>query len=232
MDKIMVVEDEASIRGFIVLSLKHAGYEVLMSGSGEQALQLFSQNPNIKIILLDVMLPGIDGFEVCRRLRAVSDSIGIILLTAKIQESDKVQGLGFGADDYITKPFSPAEMIARIQALGRRLGLQDKKDEAETIVSSIFRLCENNEQFFRNDQLIELTPTEFQLIKVLMQHADQLLSRDELLDKVWGKNFVGDAKIVDVNVRRLRQKIEDDPSNPRYIVTHWGRGYFWHGDKR
>jgi DNA-binding response OmpR family regulator len=232
MDKIMVVEDEASIRGFIVLSLKHAGYEVLISGSGEQALQLFSQNPNIKIILLDVMLPGIDGFEVCRRLRAVSDSIGIILLTAKIQESDKVQGLRFGADDYITKPFSPAEMIARIQALGRRLGLRDKKDEAETIVSSIFRLCGNNEQFFRNDQLIELTPTEFQLVKVLMQHADQLLSRDELLDKVWGKNFVGDAKIVDVNVRRLRQKIEDDPSNPRYIVTHWGRGYFWHGDKR
>ncbi|MCO7124551.1 response regulator transcription factor [Sporolactobacillus shoreicorticis] len=232
MDKIMVVEDEASIRDFIVLSLKHAGYEVLTSESGELALQLFSQNPDIKIILLDVMLPGIDGFEVCRRLRVASDSIGIILLTAKIQESDKVQGLGLGADDYITKPFSPAEMIARLKALRRRLGLQGKKDQAETIVSSIFRLCEDNEQFFRNGQLIELTPTEFQLVKVLMQHADQLLSRDELLDKVWGKNFVGDAKIVDVNVRRLRQKIEDDPSNPRYIVTHWGRGYFWHGDKR
>lgn len=231
MEKLMVVEDEASIRGFIVLSLKHAGFGVLEVETGEEALRMIKREPSVHIVLLDVMLPGMNGFDVCEQMRKLKSAVGIILLTAKIQETDKVHGLGIGADDYITKPFSPAEMIARVQALLRRLNGNEINADSEYIVSSVFKLSKKNEQFFKNDQLIELTPTEFTLIKTLMENENGLLSRDELLDLVWGKNFVGDAKIVDVNIRRLRQKIEDEPSEPSYIMTHWGRGYFWNGGK-
>ncbi|MCO7175432.1 response regulator transcription factor [Sporolactobacillus kofuensis] len=231
MEQIMVVEDEASIRGFIVLSLKHAGFDVLQAETGEEALEILEEKPMIQIILLDVMLPGINGFDVAKQVRAWNKSIGIILLTAKIQEADKVQGLDLGADDYITKPFSPAEMIARVKAVLRRLNDPVSQVQNEYITSSPFKLSKKNEQFFKDDQLIELTPTEFLLIETLMEHEDSLLSRDELLEHVWGTHF-GDAKIVDVNIRRLRQKIEEDPSDPQYICTHWGRGYFWHGGSK
>lgn len=229
MDKILVVEDELSIRGFIVLNLKHAGFDVLTTSRGEQALQLLKEHADVRIILLDVMLPGMNGFEVCRKMREDGLQTGIIMLTARIQEDDKVHGLGIGADDYITKPFSPAEMIARVQSLQRRLNSEPVTKLTEVLVSGIFKLTAEDERFYKEEKSINLTPTEFELVRTLMKNQNQLLSREQLIDAVWGKNFVGDPKIIDVNIRRLRQKIEDDPAQPKYIQTHWGRGYIWNG---
>lgn len=232
MVQIMVVEDEKSIRSFIVLNLKHAGFEVYEAESGEKAWQILQQDQAIQLLLLDVMLPGISGFDLCRKIRETNQMIGIILLTARVMETDKVSGLRMGADDYITKPFSPAEMIARVKSLLRRMrtNVDTVPPRKRTIlVSGPFKLSLEDERFFKGDQLIELTPTEFELVKILIENKNRLLTRDELLDDVWGANFVGDTKIVDVNIRRLRQKIEENPSKPFYIKTHWGRGYIWNG---
>lgn len=231
MNRVLVVEDEKSIGSFISLNLRHSGYDVIETDTGEKALDELRRDPRIRMILLDVMLPGINGFEVCHRIRESNPDIGIIILTAKIQEEDKVRGLKTGADDYITKPFSPAEMLARVQAVLRRMDLERKKRDQNNgvIRSSLFTLSLNDEQFYRGDELIELTPTEFELVKVLMENENKLLSRRALLESVWGKNFVGDMKIIDVNIRRIRQKIEDNPSSPQYIATHWGKGYIWTG---
>ncbi|WP_100489746.1 response regulator transcription factor [Sporolactobacillus pectinivorans] len=234
MNRVLVVEDEKSICSFISLNLRHSGYDVIETDTGEKALDELRRDPRIRMILLDVMLPGINGFEVCHRIRESNPDIGIIILTAKIQEEDKVRGLKTGADDYITKPFSPAEMLARVQALLRRMDLERKKrDQNNGIIrSSLFTLSLDDEQFYKGDELIELTPTEFELVKVLMENENKLLSRRALLESVWGKNFVGDMKIIDVNIRRIRQKIEDDPSSPQYIATHWGKGYIWTGENQ
>lgn len=232
MDKILVVEDELSIRGFIVLNLKHSGFDVLTTSRGEQALQLLREHPDIRIVLLDVMLPGMDGFEICRKIREDGLQNGIIMLTARIQENDKVHGLSNGADDYITKPFSPSEMIARVRSLLRRLNSEPLKKPTEILKSGVFRLTAEDECFYKGAEPIDLTPTEFELVRTLMKNKNQLLSREQLIDAVWGKNFVGDAKIIDVNIRRLRQKIEDDPAQPKYIQTHWGRGYLWDGTEK
>ncbi|MFT8872156.1 MAG: response regulator transcription factor [Sporolactobacillus sp.] len=228
-EKILVLEDERSIRSFIVLNLRHAGFEVFQAERGEDALRLLNEHPDIRLALLDVMLSGISGFDVCRTIREKGMDIGVIMLTARVQESDKVQGLDMGADDYITKPFSVAEMIARVRSLFRRLPAQVVDRQPVIRVSGKFKLDEDDERFFKDNEPIDLTPTEFSLIKALIVNEDQLLSRNALIDAVWGKNFVGDAKIIDVNIRRLRQKIEEDPSDPKYIRTHWGRGYIWSG---
>ena len=229
MRKILVLEDEDSIRGFVVINLKRAGYEVVEAGTGEEALERLAEHPDVSVALLDIMLPDIDGFEVCRRIRASGVNIGIIMLTARTQELDKVTGLMTGADDYVTKPFSPTELIARIDAVCRRVGIE----ETPVIVSrnelrhGPFILNLENRTLDRGDKSIKLTQVEYTIVKLFLENPGRALSREEILNSVWGKDYFGDLKIVDVNVRRLRMKVEKDPQNPEFLTTIWGFGYQW-----
>lgn len=225
MRKIMVIEDKASIRSFIVINLKRAGYAVVEAASGEEAFDVWAQNPDVMLMVVDVMLPGIDGYEICRRVRARGSEVGIIMLTARVQEMDKVMGLMTGADDYITKPFSPAELTARIDALMRRLtGSTAQSDE---LTSPPFTLNIKSRTLMRGDERVEITQVEFMIMKTFLENPSRALSREEIMRTVWGPDYFGDLKIVDVNVRRLRLKIEEDPAAPRYILTVWGFGYKW-----
>ncbi len=227
MRKVLVLEDEPNIRSFVVINLKRAGYETIEAGDGEEALEQIRKNPDTKVVLLDIMLPGeIDGFEVCRRIRAGNSQIGIIMLTARTQEMDKVTGLMTGADDYVTKPFSPAELTARVDALYRRAGGENVRDSDE-ISQPPFLLNTRNRTLEKNGQRIKLTQVEYSIVKLFMDNPGKALSREEILDAVWGKDYIGELKIVDVNIRRLRIKLEDDPQNPSYITTVWGYGYKW-----
>ena len=227
MKKVLVLEDEANIRGFIVINLRRAGYEVIEAESGEEALEKLKAQRDIRVALLDVMLPGIDGFEVCRRLRANDANIGIIMLTARSQEMDKVTGLMTGADDYVTKPFSPAELTARVDALMRRSGGAEPEEKTGELVSPPFTLKRRNRALEKNGERVKLTQVEYSLMKLFMENPGKALSREEILDTVWGHDYFGELKIVDVNIRRLRLKIEDDTANPAYITTVWGFGYKW-----
>lgn len=226
MKKVLVLEDEANIRSFIVINLKRNGYEPVEAETGEDALDRLRENPEIGVALLDVMLPGIDGFEVCRRIRASGAKTGIIMLTAKSQEMDKVTGLMTGADDYVTKPFSPSELIARVDALYRRLG-SSQDDTGGVMISGPFRLNPANRIFEKNGERVRLTQTEYALMSLFMSNPGKALSRAEILASIWGEDYAGELKIVDVNIRRLRLKIEDDATNPAYITTIWGYGYKW-----
>ena len=227
MRKVLVLEDEPNIRSFVVINLKRAGYETIEAGDGEEALELIRKNPDIKVALLDIMLPGeIDGFEVCRRIRAGNAQIGIIMLTARTQEMDKVTGLMTGADDYVTKPFSPAELTARVDALYRRAGGEMVRD-ADEISQPPFLLNTRNRTLEKNGQRLKLTQVEYSIVKLFMDNPGKALAREEILDEVWGKDYIGELKIVDVNIRRLRIKLEDDAQNPVYITTVWGYGYKW-----
>ncbi len=225
MKKVLVLEDESSIRSFIVINLRRAGYQVVEAESGEQALELLAQHGDVRVALLDIMLPGIDGFEVCRRIRATNPTIGIIMLTARSQEMDKVTGLMTGADDYVTKPFSPAELTARVDALMRRSG--GGTVEAGEISQPPFLLNTRNRTLEKNGQRVKLTQVEYAIVKMFMENPGKALSREEILDAVWGHDYFGELKIVDVNIRRLRLKIEDNATNPMYITTIWGYGYKW-----
>jgi DNA-binding response OmpR family regulator len=227
MSKILVLEDDESIRKLITVNLTRDSFEVFEAGTGERALEIFEEIPDIDIAILDVMLPGIDGLTVCQQLRERHATLGIMMLTAKSQEVDKVLGLDHGADDYLTKPFSPLELMARIKALYRRVRVNETKYIEEVIKSGVFELNVNTRQCFKSALEIVLTPTEFMMLKYFIESEDQTLSREDLLKHIWGENFYGDMKIVDVNIRRLRRKIEDDPSTPTYIETVWGRGYKW-----
>ena len=224
--KVLVLEDESSIRGFIVINLTRAGYEVIESETGEEALEKLRDNPDIRVALLDIMLPGIDGFEVCRRIRATNTRIGIIMLTARSQEMDKVTGLMTGADDYVTKPFSPAELTARVDALFRRAG-GSAPEQAGEIRQEPFLLNTRNRTLEKNGQRVKLTQVEYSIMKMFMENPGKALSREEILDTVWGRDYFGELKIVDVNIRRLRLKIEDNAQNPTFINTVWGYGYKW-----
>ena len=226
MKKVLVLEDETNIRSFVVINLKRAGYETIEAGTGEEALEELKRNPNTDVALLDIMLPDMDGFEVCRRIRAGNSRIGIIMLTARTQEMDKVTGLMTGADDYVTKPFSPAELTARIDALCRRAGGEAPVDTGE-ISQPPFLLNTRNRTLEKNGARVKLTQVEYSIVKLFMDNPGKALSREEILDAVWGKDYFGEVKIVDVNIRRLRIKIEDDPTNPTYITTVWGYGYKW-----
>lgn len=228
MKKVLVLEDEASIRGFVVINLRRGGYEPIEAETGEEALELLRQHPDIRLALLDVMLPDIDGFEVCRRIRAMDLRIGIIMLTAKSQEMDKVTGLMTGADDYVTKPFSPAELTARVDALYRRMG-EPAGGQADggDIVSGPFRLNTRNRTLEKRDKRVRLTQIEYAVMKLFLENPGKALSREEILTAVWGKDYFGELKVVDVNIRRLRIKIEDDPTIPSFITTVWGFGYKW-----
>ncbi|MCD8146671.1 MAG: response regulator transcription factor [Clostridiales bacterium] len=228
MRKVLVLEDEDSIRSFVVLNLNRAGYDTVEASSGEEALEKLKQNPDIRLALLDVMLPGIDGFEVCRQIRASDSKVGIIMLTARTQEMDKVTGLMTGADDYVTKPFSPAELTARVDALYRRLGGESAPaSNSDEISQPPFLLNCHNRVLFKNGERIKLTQVEYSVMHLFMTNPRQAISREEILDRIWGREYYGEVKIVDVNVRRLRLKVEDDPNNPSYITTVWGFGYKW-----
>ena len=227
MKKVLVLEDEASIRGFIVINLRRAGYEVVEAETGEEALEKLQEHRDVHVALLDIMLPGIDGFEVCRRIRAGNSRIGIIMLTARSQEMDKVTGLMTGADDYVTKPFSPAELTARVDALMRRSGGTTVEEPPEEISYPPFVLNTRNRTLEKSGQRIKLTQVEYTIMRMFMENPGKALSREEILDLVWGRDYFGELKIVDVNIRRLRLKLEDNPTNPAYITTVWGYGYQW-----
>ena len=227
MKKVLVLEDEANIRSFVVINLKRAGYDAIEAETGEIALEQLKKNPDIKVALLDIMLPGIDGFEVCRRIRASDSQIGVIMLTARGPEMDKVTGLMTGADDYVTKPFSPAELTARVDALSRRAGGGAVAEDPSEIRQPPFLLNTRNRTLEKNGNRVKLTQVEYSIVKLFMEKPGQALSREEILDSVWGRDYFGELKIVDVNIRRLRIKIEDDAQNPTYITTVWGYGYKW-----
>ncbi|HHZ05905.1 MAG TPA: response regulator transcription factor [Clostridiales bacterium] len=231
MKKILVCEDESAIRDFVVINLTRAGYDVVEADCGEVALEKYNEhNGDFDVAILDIMMPGIDGFQVCKELRVKDGDIGIIMLTAKTQEMDKVTGLMLGADDYVTKPFSPSELVARVDALHRRVALarQDKKSNfKEELKSGEFVLNLRNRALLKNGRMIELTQVEFQIMEYFFSNPGAALDRTDILTHVWGESYVGEEKIVDVNIRRLRMKVEDEPSNPKYIVTVWGLGYKW-----
>jgi len=228
MNKVLILEDEESIRSFIVVNLKREGFHSIEAATGEEALQQFRRHPDLGVALLDVMVPGPDGFEVCRQIREANERVGIIFLTAKVQEKDKIFGLSLGADDYISKPFSPGELMARVHSLLRRVQLQSWTAVQHDILrSGPFELHKEQREIRKNGSVVDVTPTELALLCMFMEHPNIPLSRDKLLDEVWGANYIGDPKMVDVNIRRVRQKIEDDPSKPAFIETVWGLGYRW-----
>ena len=227
MRKILICEDEASIRSFVVVNLRRMGFEVLEAASGEEALALYEADPTVSIALLDGMLPGIDGFETCRRLREKNETMGIIMLTALSREEEKVNGLRVGADDYVTKPFGIAELLARVEALYRRL--QRPADAGEKLHSGDLTLDLRTHCLLRDGETVELTHIEFRMLEFFFRNPDRLLTRSEILEQVWQNEAYVDDKIVDVNVRRLRMKVETDASTPRHLLTVWGRGYQWNG---
>ena len=232
MKSILVAEDEQAIREFVVINLKRAGYNTLEASDGEEALQVYDrEGGKVDVAVLDIMMPGAyDGLAVCRELRRRSGSIGIILLTAKTQEMDKVSGLMMGADDYVTKPFSPSELVARVDAVYRRVALEQMRDDnnfKEEIRSGDFTLNLRSRTLLKKDQPIDLTQVEFQIMEYFFSSPGTALDRTDILRHVWGEAYYGEEKIVDVNIRRLRMKVEDEPSNPKHIVTVWGLGYKW-----
>ena len=228
MKKVLIMEDELNIRSFVVINLKRAGYDAIEAGNGQEALDAIAQTPDIGVAILDIMVPGdMDGFEVCRRIRASNKQMGIIMLTARTQEMDKVTGLMTGADDYVTKPFSPAELTARVDALLRRMGENTPATHTGELYQPPFLLNLTNRTLEKNGERIKLTQIEYAIVKLFMENSGKALAREEILDAVWGKGYFGELKIVDVNVRRLRLKIEDDAQEPKYISTVWGFGYKW-----
>jgi|UPI0004B1A525 two-component system alkaline phosphatase synthesis response regulator PhoP len=227
MKKILIVEDEESIRGFLKINLKRNGYEVIEVDNGEDGIKI-AINEKPAIVILDVMLPGIDGFNVCKRIREEEKNIGIIMLTAKSQDIDKITGLEYGADDYIVKPFNPMELLLRIKAILRRIGDEEEK---RTIEQGRFKIDTYAKKVFKSDKEIDLTPKEYSIIKLFLENPEKAFSRDELMDLIWGENYIADPKIVDVNIRRLRSKIESSSSKQGYIETIWGFGYRWRGEE-
>lgn len=227
MAKILLVEDEISIRGFLKINLLRNDFEVIEADNGEDGVKkAIEENPDIAI--LDVMLPGIDGFQVCNELRSKYPNMGIIMLTAKGQDMDKIMGLEYGADDYIVKPFNPLEVVLRVKAILRRIekNIDVKSNE---IVNGPFVINLYSQKITKDGIEIELTPKEYLIMKTFIENPNKAFSRDELLNNIWGCNYFGDPKIIDVNIRRLRAKIEENSSDPKFIETIWGIGYRWRG---
>lgn len=231
MKRILIVEDEAAIREFEAINLKRVGYITVEAGSGEEALDIYDNDPTgFDIALLDISMPGMDGFALCKELRRRSASLGIIMLTARTQEMDKISGLMIGADDYITKPFSPTELLARVDSLYRRVEMIGKSAApkvTDELVLGEFVLNVRRRTLTKSGKNIELTQVEFQIIEYFFTNPDTALDRTDILNRVWGEAYFGEEKIVDVNIRRLRMKIEDEPSNPKHLITVWGMGYKW-----
>lgn len=225
MTKILLVEDEDSIRKFVKINLERENYEVFEAASGEEGLEI-ARKEEPEIVVLDIMLPGIDGFEVCRVLRNEFPELGIIMLSAKSEDLDKIMGLQYGCDDYLTKPFNPTELSLRIKSLERRLEIDESNNENE-ILQGPFKLDTYSRKFYKEEKEIVLTPTEYKIIKIFMENPGKALKRDSILKMVWGDEIDMDSKIVDVNIRRLRSKVEQNPAKPNYIETVWGLGYRW-----
>ena len=230
MKKVLVAEDEESIRDFIVINLTRSGYDVEQAENGAVALDLFSKNESgFDVAILDIMMPEMDGLTVCKELRKRSSDLGIIMLSAKTQEMDKVTGLLVGADDYVTKPFSTSELVARVDAIYRRVSMSgvNRRRSADCIELGEFKLNLRNRSLSKNGKYIELTQVEFQMMEYFFTNPGVALSRTDILDRVWGNEYFGEEKIIDVNIRRLRMKVEDDPSVPKHLTTIWGVGYKW-----
>ena len=230
MRRVLVVEDEDSIRELIALNLRMADYEVLEAESAEKALALLGSEGRCDAAVLDVMLPGMNGLSLCEAIRRDDANIGIIILSAKSMEQDKIRGLSIGADDYMTKPFSVSELLARIDALCRRVqrtGQTAAEADDSRLVSGQFVLDQKSRVLYKKGEPIDLTQVEFQIMELFFQNPGTALVREKILEGVWGENYYGDVKIVDVNIRRLRMKIEDEPSSPKHILTVWGYGYRW-----
>lgn len=225
MDKILILEDEIGIRSFVSINLKREGYDVIEAGTGSEAIEKLNSEPNITVALLDIMLPDMSGVDVCRYIREKYENMGIIMLTAKAQEDDKIEGFVAGADDYMIKPFSIKELLFRVSALIRRVKKDNDTRKNSVLDLPPFSLDINKRKLYKDGNVVDLTPTEFSIVKFLMMNASDSLSRDQILQEVWGSTELYDYKIVDVNIRRIRNKIEEDPSKPKYILTAWGYGY-------
>ncbi len=226
INNILLVEDEESIRKFVKINLERNGFNVFEAESGEIGLEI-ARREEIDIVVLDLMLPGIDGFKVCEILREEVPSVGIIMLSAKSQDVDKIMGLEYGTDDYMTKPFNPTELVLRVKSLARRMEASGEDEEKQMVVFHPFEIDTYSRKFYKENDEIELTPTEYSIAKLFMENPGKAFQRDQILNLVWGYDFMGDSKIVDVNIRRLRAKIEEEPSEPLYIETVWGVGYRW-----
>ena len=229
---ICIVDDDEEIRSLLSDYLRRNGFSTCTAGNAAEFLEIQRRVP-CSLIVMDIMLPGMDGLEILRRLREGRDTadVPVIMLTARTQEMDKVTGLMTGADDYVTKPFSPAELTARVDALLRRAGDAPLVSAAVGEISQPpFLLNMTDRVVEKNGKRLRLTQLEYQIMKLFMENPDKALTREEILDTVWGRGYFGEVKIVDVNIRRLRLKIEDDAQEPRYIATVWGTGYKWSTD--
>ena len=230
--RIFIVEDEHRIARFLQMELEHEGFQTATEENGRRAFERIIQE-KYDLVLLDIMLPGMDGFSLCETIRHGDPYIGIIMASAKGQESDKIRGLSIGADDYITKPFSVSELMARVEALARRVRRSATADdeqagsEPDQLVSGPFVLDEKSRVLYKSGKPIDLTQVEFQIMELFFRNPGTALVREKILEGVWGKGYFGDVKIVDVNIRRLRMKVEDEPSSPQHILTVWGYGYRW-----
>lgn len=230
MKKILVAEDENVIRDIIAINLMRAGYEVVQASDGRQALELFNISPgSFDVVLLDIMMPILDGVSVCKAIREANANTGIILLTAKTQERDKIMGLTSGADDYITKPFSVNELLARVEAVCRRVQMINSAltNNTDEIRSGDYLLSVKKRAVFVSGEKIELSQIEFQILELLISNKGKTFDRSEILKYAWGDRFYGDDKVVDVNIRRLRIKVEKNPSSPGHLITVRGKGYKW-----
>ena len=225
MNKILIIEDEKSINRFIRINLERERFRVACAFTGEEGLELTREfKPDV--LVLDLMLPGIDGFEVCTKVRELYPDIIIIMLTAKGQDMDKIMGLELGADDYMIKPFNPQELVARIRAHLRRYS-------ATAIIESFgFSLNDKSHKILKNGQDLNLSPKEYEIMSLLMKNPEKTFTRHDLLDRVWGTDYIGDIKTVDVHICRLREKIENESTGECYIETVWGYGYKWLGAKQ
>lgn len=224
--KVLIVDDESSIRSFVRIGFERSNFEIIEAETGEQAIEL-ARKHEPDIVILDIMLPGIDGFEVCVTLRSEFPRMGIIMLTARDLDMDRIMGLEQGADDYVVKPFNPLELVLRAEGLLRRLGGYNEQKNDRSIYDPPFEVDTYSQKVYKNGEEIELTPKEYQLMTLFIKNHGKLFSRNELIDQVWGEDYIGDLKVVDVNIRRLRKRIEDKPSHPKYIETVWGIGYRW-----
>ncbi|TDL74407.1 response regulator transcription factor [Rhodococcus qingshengii] len=222
--KILVVEDEIPIRKLIVFNLERSNYEVLEAGDGKEAIELVhDQSPSL--VLLDLMLPDMDGFDICTKLRESHPELPIVIVSARGQDMEKIMGLELGADDYIVKPFNPLELVARIRSVLRRTNQNNPKTSANVIRTGPFVLEMKTQRLYKSGQVVKLTAREYQLVKLFFDRFNEPVTRDELLDEIWGIDYFGDPKTVDVHIRRLREKIEEDPSHPIHLKTIWGFGY-------
>ena len=221
MKKVLILEDEVSIRSFVVINLKRAGYEVVEAGTGEEALELLKVNPDVGVAILDIMLPGIDGFEVCRNIRATDKKIGIIMLTARSQEMDKITGLMTGADDYMTKPFSVIELVSRVKAVLRRC---QPEGDSSILRSGEVSLDTRAHTVLSGGERVDLTYKEYELLRLFLSHPGTAYTRDRLMELVWGMDYCGESRTVDMHIRTLRQKLGKAGA---HITTVRGVGYRW-----